>query len=124
VWYAVDNSHLLSLLSDLPDAEVLAELSPLPAEDDAELTDLQRRLAAGLLRADRADLLNLLDSDLVAFALADVPGLDRDDLARLADLNFAVGRSRCRCGVVAFPPDSPSLEEVPGLDPEVEGADR
>jgi hypothetical protein len=121
VWYAVDDSHLLSLLSDLPDAEVLAEVSPLAPDDDAELTRLQRRVAAGLLRADRADLLNLLDSDLVAFALADVPGLDPDDLDRLADLNGVVrgGRS-CRCGVVAFPPDSPSLDQVPGLDPETE----
>ncbi len=119
VWYAVDDGHLMSLLSDLPDAEVVAAVSPLSPEDEAELAAIQRRLAAGLLRAGRTDLLRTLDGPLVAFALDDVPGLDPADLDRVARLNVAVNRSgSCRCGVVAFPPDSPSLERVAELDPE------
>ena len=118
VLYAVDEGHLVSLLGELPEAEVVAEVTPLSAHDEAAMTAAQRRLGRVLVREGRAEELPILNSDLLGFALDGVPGLDRDDIELVARLNSVVGRAGpCRCGVIAFPSDSPSLERVADLDP-------
>jgi hypothetical protein len=118
VWYVVDDGRLLSVLGGLPDAEVVAAVTPLDDEEEAEMTGAQRRLADSVVRAGRPELLRTLDSTLVGFSLDGVPGVDRRDADRVAALNEVVRRrGPCRCGVVAFPPDSPSLERVAAFDP-------
>ena len=118
VWYVVDDGYLLSTLGGLPDAEVVAEVTPLDDEDEADMAEAQRRLAAAAIEAGRPELLRTLDSTLVGFSLDGVPGVDREAANRVAELNEVVRSERsCRCGVVAFPPDSPSLQRVPELDP-------
>jgi hypothetical protein len=118
VLYAVDEGHLLSVLGELPDAEVVAEVAPLSDRDEAAMTAAQRRLARVLVREGRAEDLRLLNSNLLGFALAGVPGLAAEDIDTVARLTEVVRREGpCRCGVVAFPSDSPSLERIPELDP-------
>jgi hypothetical protein len=118
VLYAVDEGHLLSVLGELPDAEVVAEVTPLSDRDEAAMTAAQRRLARVLVREGRAEDLPLLNSNLLGFALAGVPGLAAEDIDTVARLTEVVRREGpCRCGVVAFPSDSPSLERIPDLDP-------
>jgi hypothetical protein len=118
VLYAVDEGHLLSVLGELPDAEVVAEVTPLSDRDEAAMTAAQRRLARVLVREGRAEDLRLLNSNLLGFALAGVPGLAAEDIDTVARLTEVVRREGpCRCGVVAFPSDSPSLERIPDLDP-------
>ena len=118
VLYAVDDGHLLSVLGELPDAEVVAEVSPLSRREEAAMTAAQRRLAGALVRAGRIEDLPVLDTSLLGFALAGARGLDPDDIRTVGRLNQVVAREGpCRCGVIAFPSDSPSLERVPELDP-------
>jgi len=118
VLYAVDEGHLLSVLGALSDAEVVAEVTPLSDRDEAAMTAAQRRLARVLVREGRAEDLRLLDSTLLGFALAGVPGLAAEDISTVARLAEVVRREGpCRCGVVAFPSDSASLERIPNLDP-------
>ena len=82
------------------------------------MTEAQRRLADAVLRAGRPELLRSLDSTLVGFSLDGVPGVDGRQADRVAQLNAVVRREGpCRCGVVAFPPESPSLERVAALAP-------
>ncbi len=119
VWYAVDDSYLMSLLAGLPDAEVVALVTPLSDREEADLSGAQQRLAAALGRAGEGDRVAALDTGLVGFVLGDVPGVDQRDLATVARLNqVARQRGGCRCGVVAFPPDSPSLDRVRELHPD------
>jgi hypothetical protein len=119
VWYVVDDGRLLSTLGGLPDADVVAEVTPLSAGDEADLVESQRRLADAVVEAGRPELLRTLDSTLVGFSLEGVPGVDGEVANRVAQLNEVVEREGpCRCGVVAFPPDSPSLDRVPALDPD------
>jgi hypothetical protein len=116
VWYVVDDGHLLSVLGGLPDAELLAVVTPLDDEEEADMTEAQGRLADAVLGAGRPELLRTLDSTLVGFGLDGVAGFDAEDADRVAELNEIVQREGpCRCGVVAFPPDSPSLERVASL---------
>jgi hypothetical protein len=97
---------------------VVAEVAPLSDRDEAAMTAAQRRLARVLVREGRAEDLRLLNSNLLGFALAGVPGLAAEDIDTVARLTEVVRREGpCRCGVVAFPSDSPSLERIPELDP-------
>ncbi|QYG92267.1 hypothetical protein HC251_07320 [Iamia sp. SCSIO 61187] len=104
VWYVIEEGRYLSLLSQLPEASIVAQTAPLDPDAEAELVELQRSITDDLLRLDEDHLVAQLDSPLVAFALADLPGLSVEDADRLAQLNAEVGeRSRCRCAIVAFP---------------------
>jgi hypothetical protein len=118
VWYVVDDGHLLSVLGGLPDARIVAAVTPLDDEEEADMTGAQARLADAVLQVGRPELLQTLDSTLVGFSLDGVAGVDGRDADRVAELNEIVRREGpCRCGVVAFPPDSPSLERVAALGP-------
>jgi len=108
LWYVVEDPALVSELSTAPGARVVARSTPLAKADDAELTDLHRELAAAAADAGRPDLLHLEASPAAAVLFADVPGLDPATLRRAAALNARVVASgRCRCAVIAFPPDAP-----------------
>jgi hypothetical protein len=107
VWWVAESGSTLSYLMSRPDASLIASSTPLDARDEAEARRLQEQLLRELAAVGRTDLGAQLDSDLVAFPLADVPGVDQDAVRRLGDLNGKVTRARtCRCGVVAFPAGS------------------
>lgn len=120
VWYVAEGGEYLSVLSGAPGAHVLWESSPLPDADEEELRAGQRELWGALQRAGREDLFGVLQSRLVANALADVPGIDRAVVDRVAELNGRVlDAVPCRCGIVAFDPeDAPAatagLSQVDG----------
>lgn len=106
VWYVVEEGRYLSLLTRLPGAEVVARISALSPEDEAELVELQRRMAAILLDRDKRDLVGQLDAPLATFALQDVAAIEAADRDRLTELlERASAGGRCRCAIVAFPPD-------------------
>jgi hypothetical protein len=86
---------------------VIAYSTPLSPSDEAEASQLEAQLLDELRAAGRLDRAPELDSDLVAFTLADVPGIDAEALNRMGALNSKVARAGgCRCGVVAFAPDA------------------
>ncbi len=104
VWYVVEDGHALSLLTQRPGASVLVRTTPLDDTDEAEIVDLQRRLAGQLTASGHESRIELLSSTRVADALADVRDLDPGDLQRLEQLNrLVVERGVCRCAVVSFP---------------------
>ena len=94
VWYVVENGQSLSLLADLPGAEVLWNASPLDADEEAELQAGQRELFAAVQDAGRPDLFFRLQSPLVGFALEGIEGVNPETLQRVADLNSKVARVR------------------------------
>ena len=107
VWYVVENGQSLSLLADLPGAEVLWNASPLDPDEEAELQAGQRELFAAVQDAGRADLFFRLQSPLVGFALEGIEGVNPETLQRVADLNSKVAESGdCRCAIVAFDPEA------------------
>jgi hypothetical protein len=106
VWYVLEDGQYKDLLTELPGAEVVADLSPLSAREEAELERLNRRLGAELVEAGRPELVEAMSSDLFGFAVADVPGVDGDAAARLVELNTRVAADGgCRCAIVRFPAD-------------------
>jgi hypothetical protein len=109
VWYVVEDGHALSLLTQRPDASVLVRTSPLDEADEAEVVDLQRRLARQLTDSGHEGRIEVLSSTRVADELGDLPGLDPDDLHRLEELNAQVlARGVCRCAVISFPASADS----------------
>lgn len=106
VWMVLEDGRLVSEMTALPGATVIARQEPLGPEKEAELVALQRQLADELRAAGRPDLLGRLDAPLVAFTLDGVPGIDRDAVGRLGELNTErEATERCRCAVIAFPAD-------------------
>jgi hypothetical protein len=106
VWFVVEEGRFLSLLTRLPGATVVARTDALSPEDEAELVALQRRIAEGLLERRQHALVAQLDTPLATFVLEDVPRVVDADRERLSQLNQLAGDgARCRCAVVAFPPD-------------------
>jgi hypothetical protein len=105
VWYAFEDGVLTSLATIDPRARFIARLEPLGPDEEAEVVELQLRLLDQLEAAGRGDLRSLLDSDLVAFGVADVPGVDLESAARLGELNGELrATERCRCSIVAYDP--------------------
>lgn len=105
IWYVSEDGTLTSLRVSDPRGRVVARTTPLGPADEAEAVRLQTTLWQQIRAADRLDLTPVLDSDLVAIALADVPGVDQAAASRLAELNAVVQASdRCRCSIVAFAP--------------------
>lgn len=111
VWYVVENGQYLSVLTAQPGARVLWATSALPAAQERELRALQRRLYDQLKAAGRMDKFGVVDSPLVGFAVAGIPGVDSATAARVALLDAAALRNApCRCGIVAFPSaETPSV---------------
>jgi hypothetical protein len=119
VWYVTEGGEYLSVLAAEPGARVIWESSPLSASEEEELRAGQRELWDALQRADRVDLFAQLQSPVVAFALDDVPGVDRGTLNRVADLNQQVlDAAPCRCAIVAFAPEdaAPATATLPNID--------
>ena len=106
VWYVTDNGWSYSLLTAQPGARVIASRSPYDEASEARVVKLQRALATQLRAAGRVDAVRSLDSALLTFALADIPGLDPEAVADLGDLNARLDGLGHRLGVVAFPTDS------------------
>ncbi len=106
VWYVTEGGEYLSVLSAAPGARVVWVSSPLPATEERDLRAGQREMWGALRRAGLEELSGQLQSPYAAFALDDVPGIDSETLARVADLNQRVSdAARCRCAIVAFHPD-------------------
>jgi hypothetical protein len=106
VWYVMEGGQYLSVLSTALGARELWESSPLSAAEEQDLRAGQRDLWSALQRAGREELFTRLQSPVVGFALDDVPGIDRDLLDRVAELNERVlDAARCRCAIVAFDPE-------------------
>jgi hypothetical protein len=105
VWYVIEESELYSLVTRIPGVVVLAVSHPLPADEQAELVALQRRMSDQLTAEGRSDDVGDLGSEYVSTALAEVPGIAPADLERLEVLNRRVVRHTCLCSVVAVRPD-------------------
>ncbi|MBN2623992.1 MAG: hypothetical protein JXA83_11510 [Acidimicrobiales bacterium] len=120
VWYVLEGGEYLSVLSAAPGARVLWVSSPLSTAEEQDLQARQRELWSFLQRAGREELFNQLESPVVGIALADLPGIDRAVLDRVADLNTRVrDAAPCRCAIVAFDPEDASTAAA-GL-PNVDG---
>lgn len=101
VWYLVTEPNVDDY-AHRAGARVLARLSPLSHEADAELDALQHWFLDELDQHGRKDLEWLVTSDLVTPEIVKIPGLDPGKLRRLRELNHEVINSdRCRCAVVA-----------------------
>jgi hypothetical protein len=106
IWYALEDGYLTSFRVSDPHGRVVARLMPLGAEAEDEIVALQLQLADQLAAAGRSDLWPTLDSDLVAYALDGIDGVDPEATARLADWNARLRElETCRCSVVAFAPE-------------------
>jgi hypothetical protein len=115
VWMVLEDGRLVSEMTALPGATVIARQDPLGPVKEAELVALQRQVAEQLRAAGRSDLIDRLDAPLVAFTLDGVPGLDDDAVGRLGELNAErEATGRCRCAVIAFPAD-----QAPPLPPQL-----
>jgi hypothetical protein len=112
VLYVVEGGQYLSILAGRPDAHVLWSTDALSPAKEAELRRLQQRLYDELVAAGRTDLVSALGSNLVAYALADVPSVDQQAAARVDELNAEAAQAApCRCGIIAFPADAaPSID--------------
>lgn len=107
VWWVAETGRSLSHLTGLPDARLIARVSPLDASREAELTELQRSLASQLTAAGRTELLGFLDTPLFAYVVADIDGVDAQAAERVSVLNARVEElGGFRVGIVALPPDN------------------
>jgi hypothetical protein len=106
VWYVLEDGVLTSLATTSGDGRVVVRVMPLGPDKEAEMVDLQLALLEQLRDAQRLDLRAALDTELVAFVFADVPGIDQQAAARLGELNAELReRQGCRCSIVAYAPD-------------------
>jgi hypothetical protein len=104
IWYVIEESDQVSLVSDVPGAKVIAQVHPLGRADEARLTELQRKLAIQLEHDHRSGDIPTLASPLVGFSLHGVPGLAQSDLNELGALNVKVEKGVCECSVISLPP--------------------
>jgi hypothetical protein len=108
LWYVVEDSTQFSLLSAQPGATVVVRTAPLSPANDAELSRLQRTLAAQLDESGHSDLMSALNTSLVTVILRGIAGVDQAAVARVAQLDRLVASSgTCRCAILSFPPDEP-----------------
>jgi len=111
VWHVSDDGLTTSVLSGAQGARVLASTSPLRPKAEGELRTLQRDLTRHLRAAGRDGLVGSLDNSRSIGSIVNVPGIDVRDVARARHLDRVVEASgRCRCAVVAIPPDSPFVQ--------------
>jgi len=105
IWYVIEEGRHVSLLTAVPGARVVARTTPLSAAQEVELVALQRSLTLTLHRAGRSDLDPFLEYSALVPFLVGVPGVDREQVTRVRELEDRVNRSgRCRCAVIAFAP--------------------
>jgi hypothetical protein len=103
-WYVTQEGSLIPALLSNKGARLVASTSPLAPSADRELTTLQQRVAAQVVRTGGRWRDGSLDSSLVAVTLAGLPGISHRDLQRLGKLNAIVeSRTRCRCAVISVP---------------------
>jgi hypothetical protein len=105
IWYVAEEGRYRSLLSEMPGARVIGSSSPLRPADERELRRLQRAAARTLTDSGHADLVDDLDNPFFGLLVerARVPGLSRQTVARIVQLNAKVERSHsCRCSITAF----------------------
>lgn len=107
--YVTESSAIFNTGSRLSGVKVLARTHPLPPGPEAELARLQLQLADQLKQNGAATYIEDLGSPYVTLELAHVPGLDRVELERLAQLNGQVAAHGCLCGVLEFPADKNSV---------------
>ena len=103
IWYVIEESDQVSLLSKLAGAKIVAQVQPLERVEAVRLTTLQRELADQLAHADRSADISILASPLVGFALRGVAGIRQRDLDQLGALNAIVDRHVCECTVISVP---------------------
>lgn len=118
VWYPTTDGAVLDILSAKEGATIVAEQTPLPPSENAELRRLVRSVADRLDAVGRSDLVSALGSPLASLAVGSDVIADRAALDRIAELNAAVEGSRqCRCGVVALMPGTDVDDLLPVLHP-------
>lgn len=105
ILYVIESSAIFTVGSRFAGAKVIAQTHPLPPRQEAELTRLQLDLTRALNAHHASNLVEDLGSTYVEPELAFVPGLNRAEIHRLAQLNAAVAAHGCLCGVVEFPAD-------------------
>jgi hypothetical protein len=107
IWYVTEDGNDVSLMTENPDATVLARTSPLTPAEESDLVTLQRLLGRQLQDQGRADLLPVLDQPGVASLLPKGGRFDQQAVERVAQLNAKVERSGgCRCAVIKWPQSS------------------
>jgi hypothetical protein len=112
VLVVTEESALYSVGSTYPGARVVAVSHPLPNAQQNELVELQRHLAAVLVSDGKANLVAKL-SNPFTIDLANVPGISREELQRLARLDTAVIAHGCLCSVIEFPSDQSPIGPQP-----------
>jgi hypothetical protein len=101
IWYLVTEPHVDDYAAR-PGAQVLTRLSPLGPQEDRELRDLQQWFLSETEAHGRQSADALVDSADVSPQDVRIPGIDREKLDRLRELNRKVAvADRCRCAVVA-----------------------
>jgi hypothetical protein len=101
-WHVSEHRNLLEPALRLPGAKLIASTTPLARAEDAELTRKQAELVAELRRRRRGDLVDLVDSPVIAYVVEGL-GIDPALVSRVASLNDRVFRAGCRCAIVAVP---------------------
>ena len=105
VWWVADSGTGIAALSGLDGAKEIASYSPLSASHERRARALEATLLAQLRAADRADLIQFLDSSLLAYLTRDVDGVDHRVAQELADLNGIVeAENGLRAAIFAFDP--------------------
>jgi hypothetical protein len=99
-----EDSALYTLVSSYPGARVLAVSQPIPADQQAELLDVQRQLSAVLIKDGEPNWRISLGNPNVAKKLSTLRGVTPEELSTLVRLDRVVGAHGCICSVIAFPP--------------------
>jgi hypothetical protein len=101
VWYVTEQGIDASRLLDEPGSTLLAQTSPLSADEQAQLDHDREILRTQLDAVDRGDLVQYLSDPAVELRLRGAPGLDHDLVTRVAARNQSIERSgRCECAVI------------------------
>ena len=100
-WHVIENGYLVGEFLEQPGATLVASTSPLSADEERELQALQRDAHHQMVTAGRERDAPALDDPLVELVVGDVPGIDAQQLERIAELNMRVRASKdCRCAVI------------------------
>jgi len=104
VWYVTENGSYTAFLQTNARAKIVARMTPLSTDEEAELQQLDAEIIAAVLVADRADLVEILDQPETASEIRRLPELSARDIDRFVELNTKVRVSEeCRCAVVSLP---------------------
>ena len=117
IWIATEQGFVTAAVERLPGARVIAKVSPLTPDEDAELSALQNEARKELQAVGRPDVIGKLDSPLAVFDLDALQVLDEAQRRRFTNLSEKVVESGIyRAAIIAFPPSmAPSSPEVADL---------